>query len=674
MIEQKMRSALPLLAGLLLSAGAWGQSVRLEQSVSYQLFVAHEFFGAPDGRTVVIDEDAQAAVNINIVGAGSDPAVGTLDAGNKATLTFTLAGATFAGPVSPNTLKLFRGGTELGSVVRTIEGGGGRGDRSVSFDLDVRATVDLATAGQEFFFFAVPSLVVDPVVLNPTAMPNDRVQGVTVVATISQGSSVSNPFPTQVVGADGAPNAAAGVLVNLENSRLITLQRAVAANLGAGETANVAINNLKAIADGTQVTMADGTTTVRGVTVGALSVTLTPSPNATGSRSSLRVLRSNAKTNDEGTLNSGLGGTARVMVSGPFQAGDRVVLGADQGADGAKAFTMDDGAMMTDVPIGAMAAMPVVYIPGGTADLRPGVFTASLELRFNDPLNASGPVPGATSTGTIAYQGITTRAYAHGVSRANDVEVTSFLRLTCASVTPAAAGCSIFISCTNESGTPYFGDLTTTATVPSGGTGVYSSGDIARALGGGWNEGGGRCDLMSNGALEVQHMIRTSGNALHNNSVVVGGTQTNSVGLFRGTGPHPVGSVTVALGPAAEPGSLYLFTDGRLYGILSVINGIASQQMSSTGLQPGTRFNAPPSSSGGRFQPMDHEPGCAFLGTDGMVTPANCFHPEAPELMDATPLMTGDIIYPSRAVFRPASRMIIASPTVATSTGFVLSR
>ncbi len=518
MIEQKMRSALPLLAGLLLSAGAWGQSVKLEQSVSYQLFVAQEFFGAADGRTVVIDDGAQAAVNINIVGAAEGtPNVGTLDAGNKATLTFTLAGATFAGPVTPNVLKLFRGGTELPNVVRTIDDGGGRGDRSVSFELDVRATVDLATAGQEFFFFAVPSLVVDPVVLNPTAMPDDRVQGVTVVATITQGASVSNPFPTQVVGADGAPNLAAGVLVNLNNSRLITLQRAVAAAMGAGETANVAINNLKAIADGTQVTMADGTTKVRGVTVGALSITPTPSPDASGTRSALRVLRSNAKTNVNGVLNAGLGGTARVTVSGPFQEGDRVVLGDNQAAQGAKAFEMADGAMTTDVQLASMASTPVVYIPGGTADLRPGVFSASLELRFNDPLNDSGPV-GAPSTGRIEYAGITTRAYAYGVVRGGGLE-SSFLRVGCVDAPSPARTCSVYMTCFDQAGQSHFGGIDP---IPNNATVVVNSAAIATALGGGWSSGRGRCDLMSNGALEVQHMVRSGGGVQVNNSVVIG--------------------------------------------------------------------------------------------------------------------------------------------------------
>ena len=553
MTEQKMRSALLFLAGSLLAAGAWGQTVTLEQSVDYRLNVASEFFGDPDGRTVVtLDSDATrtAAVQIVISGTGAGTApdqAGTLEARNKAYLTFTLTGATFSGAINTNSLKLQRGGVDQGNIVKTITEGGSAGDREVTFELEVVEDFLTVTSGLERLLFEVPSLTVDPVTLKAAvaatatdpAMP--AVEGVRVDAAIRPFASRSNPFPGQVTSATPVANAAT-TTKSLADAQIISLHSALGASLGPGEVANVAIDNLKAIADGTNVTLTS-TTKTRGVRVGSLIVSLTD-PEATGvgfdptqsDQSDLLVLAGNATTRAaNGTVSPSLAGNLRVRVSGDFQEGDRVVLGADQTDAAAKAFTPDGESMMVEVPLSTSIAAPgtpVVYIPGGVDNLTPRKFAASLELRLLDPRSRSGPA-GRPTEGEIRYKDITTQGYAYGVMRADDVEATSFLRLTCASTT----ACSIFISCFDESGTPYFGNLTTTATVPSGGTGVYSSSDIAAALGDAdsWNEGrGGRCDLLSNGKLEAQHMVRTSSNLLHNNSVVIGETQTPGViGLLR---------------------------------------------------------------------------------------------------------------------------------------------
>ena len=547
------------MAGSLLAAGAWGQTVELKQSVDYRLNVASEFFGDPDGRTVVtLDSaaDKTAGVQIAILGTGTgdDPdKAGQLDPQNKAYLTFTLTGATFSGAINTNSLKLQRvvsgTPTELGDIVKTITEGGSAGDREVTFELEVVTAIDTSVAGAERLLFEVPSLTVDPVTLKAavaatggdptTAMP--AVEGVRVDAKIRPFASRTNSFPGQVL--SNTPVADAAVTTkSLEDAQIISLHSALGASLGAGEVANVAIENLKAIADGTQVTLT-GTTKTRGVKVGSLIVSLTnPAVAGVGfdptddGQSALLVLAGNAMTRaTNGTVSPSLAGNLRVRVSGEFQEGDRVFLGADQTDAAAKAFTPDGESMMVEVPLSTSIAAPgtpVVYVPGGVDNLTPRKFAASLELRLLDPKSKSGP-QGRPTEGEIRYKDITTQGYAYGVMRADDVEATSFLRLTCASTT----ACSIFISCFDESGTPYFGNLTTTATVPSGGTGVYSSSDIAAALGDAdsWNEGrGGRCDLLSNGKLEAQHMVRTSSNLLHNNSVVIGETQTPGViGLLR---------------------------------------------------------------------------------------------------------------------------------------------
>ena len=683
MIEQAMRSALLLLAGMLLSAGALGQTVTLTQVDDYTVTLAAEYFGG-DAREVTFTGNSQAAVRLNFADAPGG-GTGTLDAENTRSITFTLNGATFAASATPNHLSFHLDGTAAGNIARTVTDGGARGDRSVTYLLEVVTTFTPA-GGNDFLYFSLPNLDVSPVVLNPNAVPSAQVRGVTVTAALgSDGRSASNPFPDRVLGS-GIPGAGAALatVVNAQaDGTVIQLRPSFTASLGTATqyVADVALASRKAIAAGAGsrvVTMSDGATKTRGLQVGDLSITL--SAPGTG-ETLIRTLRTGNEANggtpaiSGTTLNASLGGTADVTVSGPFQDGDMVFLGDDQTADTAKAFTGSGGTRTANVQIGTFANHPVVYVPGGVADLRPGVFSASLALNFNDARNASGPVPapaGGRSSGQIQFQGIETQAYAYGISRANDAEITSFIRMTCASATPPATGCDIFINCAGEDGTRYFGELTDAETVSQGATGVYTSGDIANALGGGWSTGGGRCDLLSNGDLEVQHMIRTSGNALHNNSIVIGRTQSDNVGILRSRGPHPVGSVTLSLGPAATPGTVRLLSTGRIYGPIDVIRALAAQLRGSTGLQPGTRFYAPPGAMSGGRQPMVHEPGCAYLERDLTVTPVNCFHlddanPDA-ILADSRVLMSGDILYPNRAVYRPSTSTLLQPAASASAT------
>ena len=681
MIEQAMRSALLLLAGMLLSAGALGQTVVLTQD-NFGVVVASEFFGAADGREVLFNADSQPGISVDIT-AATGAANPQLDVGNEVRLTFTLLGATFAASVTSNSLAFYdnpagnaRGGGDdlLGTgLLKSVDSGGAVGDSSVTFLLEVQTAIDIdADTGAEYLWFEPPNLQVDPVPLNPA--DQNSALGAMVVVTSVPGQANSNPFPATVLGSGRAPAGCGAVSATCRavvdsrlDGQIVQLQSALTPSLGTGSTANVSLANRKVIDDnsGVAVTMKNGDR-VRGLRVGSLSVTL---------NSGSRILRSEADAVSGSTLNSALGGTADVTVQGPFQDGDMVLLGANQRADGAKVFDRGAaGTMTTSVALGAVSGTPVIYVPGGVDDLTPGIFQASLALDFNDPLSASGRVAGAAgaSNGTLSYEGIETQAYAYGISRANDAEITSFLRTTCASVTPPATVCSVFINCAGEDGARYFGELTANAPLRNGATGVYTSGDIASALGGGWSAGGGRCDLLSNGDLEVQHMIRTSGNALHNNSIVIGRTQSDNVGILRSRGPHPVGSVTLSLGPAVTPGEVRLLSTGRIYGPIDFIRALAAQLRGSTGLQPGTRFYAPPGAMSGGRQPMDHEPGCAFLERDLTVTPVNCFHlddanPDA-RLADSRVLMSGDILYPNRAVYRPSDSTLLQPAASATAT------
>ena len=688
MIEQKMRSALLLFAGLALASGAWGQTTIITQSMGGNLNLASEYFGTSEGREVLFTmpdfpnfvsaDTSQPYIRLLIEDDPDRTGTGSVGEDNTTLITFTLRGATFAASAGGTNLRYFIGGGLGDAVSVSVDSGGNRGDSSVTYEVETTGEIPLTGAAKALYFFP-PALMVSPILLNPAETnPLAQIMGATVVASIDgrNARSSSNPFPRSVRGSGTDRSTGASVVSALPDGEILRLIPALSASLGtpgAVNVANVNIMNRKALSDGLAIRMAgQQRETTYGLKVGELSITLTPEGDAP------RVLRNADVTNDNGDLDSSLSGTADVTVSGPFQQGDKVYLGEDRTSETSKEFdrAADGRSMTVSVPIETMAGTNVVYVPGGVMDLIPGMFRASLALDFNDARNASGVV--GASSGTVQYAGITTQAYAHGVSRANDAAVTSFLRLTCAGVTPPATGCNVFLNCSSEDGAPYFGDLTGADLIPSGGTGAYSSGSIATALGGGWRQGAGRCDIMSNGTLEVQHMIRTSGNALHNNSVVIGGTQTDTVGLLRGTGAHPLGSITISLGPAAEPGSLYHLNDGRFYGTLTAITTLRDQRAANMGLPPGTRLNAPPSSSGGGFQPMDHEPGCAYLEMDNRINPINCLHDAQLDsllmLRDGTPLMSGDILYPSGAVFRPASgRVITQPPVVATGTGFVLS-
>ena len=548
MIEQKMRLALPLLAGLLLSAGAWGQTVKLEQSVDYRLNVASEFFGDPDGRAVTtydtspnndptpVPTNKWAAIRIAIKG---DPTAdtGMLGEGNKASLTFVLTGATFNGAVTANSLKLRRGTAtaELPNIVKTITAGGADGDDRVTFELSVTSTLDLATApasDEEHLLFEVPGLTVKPTALTQGATP---VTGVRVDANIRPISSTSNAFPRLVLSATPDTGATPGTK-SLGDARVISLHSALGASLGAGGIAQVAIDNLKAIASGTEVNMGGGAKPL-GLTVGSLIVALAD-PTGVGSvapldfngaaanQSNLLNLAANARTrttvSEVETLNADLQGRLSVVVSGPFQEGDRVFLGADQSGSSGRVFGESGEARSTDVVLrSSMPGTPVVYVPGGVEDLRPGMFNASLSLLPYNPANLSGPVAGAagSSRGEIRYKDITTQAYAYGVVRGGGIE-NSYIRVGCLTPgTPAAtaASCNVYMACFAQDGTSYFGSF---GAIGNNATRVINSREIHDTFDPGWTTGRGRCDLMSNGKLEVQHMVRTSGGQVNNSLVI----------------------------------------------------------------------------------------------------------------------------------------------------------
>ena len=532
MIEQKMRSALPLLAGLLLSAGAWGQTVKFVQDNQGMALVASEYFGSADGREVTFDGDKRPMITLQIMDddtAGS-PGNGVLDVRNEAKLTFTLNGATFASSVRAGDLKLYdnAAGNEIGDTTADVESnamqksiasGGGRGDRSVTFDLEVTGTTAIdpeADTGHEFLAFEMPSLQVTPArfsATDPTAG-----SGVTVVAGLVAGRSGANPFPSRVEGSVAA-NAAGRQAINpVDDGAVLMLASALTASVGTGGTAQVALADRKAIigTSGVSVTMDDGAK-ARGLNVGQVSVTLDD-----GTGGDIYVLRGDDPAVDTGgTLDSTLAGTLNVTVRGPFQTGDRVLLGANQRATGAKPFEMSGGAATVELALREnILPMDMVYVPGGVDDLKPANFVATASWDFNDSDNRSGSATQAPAVGVLSYQGVNLRGYAYGVVRGGGIE-SSFLRVGCLGAPAATGVCAVFLDCNGQDGGAHFGQI---QSIANNATEVFTSAEIATALGGGWDSGRGRCDLLTDGtSLQVQHMVR-SGSIQVNNSVVVDNT------------------------------------------------------------------------------------------------------------------------------------------------------
>ena len=199
-----------------------------------------------------------------------------------------------------------------------------------------------------------------------------------------------------------------------------------------------------------------------------------------------------------------------VAASGDFQTDDKVMLGDTELTRSEDGGSYSGGVAIADAEPG----LDITYVPGGVDDLLPTTFNTTVAVRYDDELNASGPVEGQQAAATINYAGISLAAYAHGIVKAGG-EATTYLRVACA----GAADCSVFAGCKDQSGGSHFGEL---GVVAAGGLEVYDSNEIGEALDGGWETGRGRCDLLSDGVLEVQNMLN-QGSANVNNSLVTNG-------------------------------------------------------------------------------------------------------------------------------------------------------
>ena len=526
MIRHAGRALALFAVGALFAGGAWAQTT-LTQSVGNAYLVAEELLGSADGTVIKLSSAAETAT----AGSAAQPVVkltvgtGTTTSGgveqdNTAEVTFNLTGAAFAQNVGSSALDLRNsGGTAITGLATEVISGGATGDASVTFLIE--ATQDIGTTN--YLAFWVPDLSVTPTTVGLTAA-GKPIMGASISATMkerravkgSDGSNPTGPFP-MVMGAEDTITPKAN---NVANRQVVALADVVAITLGANGAATVALNARTAFSDSNATYRPQGSKTVtKALKVGSLAVTIngggTPTDGTAAVAGQVFTLDPTkpavdyndtaVATDDE--LDNSLAGNVDVVIKGAFKTGDMVVYGATR-----TPAKISGGMAAVSVPIAlGGAATDFIYVPGGVDALRPGNIAAVASLNFSRAGNAAGKP--AMSAGVISYAGVGIEAYAHGVVRGGGTD-SSYLRVRCANATD----CTVFLDCHDQAGMNYFDEA---GDVPAGGTAVWSSDAVATVLGGGWSGGRGACDLLSNGTLEVQHMVRSHG-ILINNSAVIG--------------------------------------------------------------------------------------------------------------------------------------------------------
>jgi len=521
--------------GALFAGGAWAQDqsrpITLMQSVDAAdvYVVAAELLGSADGTVVQLGSGdvgtsttvgQRPAVRLTLTdGAQADGNAisASIVAENTAEITFTLSGAVFAQNVGGSTLDVRTSATDdtvVSVMSAEVIAGGATGDDSVTFLVEVTGA---GIASGNRISFWVPDLRVTPTTIGKTSTtPPMPIPGVAVTASVVEKRAVRGtapgavPFPMAVGGHDTLMPMAN----NVANRQIIALANVVGISMGDStlNKAYVALDKRMVFASSNATyTPRGATAATRALGLGTLAVTIN---NADAmSRTIWTTDPSDAAVEVDGTdrdLDNSLAGNIDVMIKGTFNTGDKVLYGAMR-----TEAKIEGNMAAVSIPItGDNSTTEFIYVPGGVDPLRPGDITAVAMRNFSRAGNPAGRP--AMSMGTIAYLGVNVEAYAHGVVRGGGTD-SSYVRVRCADGKGAPA-CVVFADCHDQAGMNYFEEA---GTIPEGSTAVVSSDMIAAALGGGWSSGRGACDMLSNGELEVQHMIR-SGDTLINNSAVVG--------------------------------------------------------------------------------------------------------------------------------------------------------
>jgi hypothetical protein len=467
----------------LFATGAWAQAT-LTQSTD-TAFEASQLFGT--GSTSIVLSPAASALDAAIVSVlvGDDD----IGDGNVALMTFNVSNGDFAAIVPLSSISVTGGGLE-GVAAFTKVGGGGAGDSSVTFRVEI---VDTVSAG-EGFVWAVPALTN----VNLAGDPGEQV--VDVVSTIEPTTTAPLPFPDTIDINACTDQSDCTIMVSASAYDNFTLDPF-------GDTGFVDIDDRAVIESGgtpidTGVPLAPA---VMGIQLGTIFI-------------DAEIVAPLQRDGDDFSNAVGGDGVGSIVLTalGNFRFGDIVFIDLDDNdtIGPLESFTMTGGVATYTFPSIALAlgeASSIYYVPNGVDDLQPETIAITASTSYALATNASDVAEG--SAGFIQFDGIARNAYAYGVVKAGGVDK-SFVRVT----SESPSGSQLFFSCTDDAGVGSFGDA---GFLPGSTTRAYSSDQIGVILGGVVFTGRGACDIFSDTKISVQHKIRSS-DILTDNSVVIG--------------------------------------------------------------------------------------------------------------------------------------------------------
>ena len=531
----KLRNATLALAASLLATGALGQAFKQE---SETVTVAEELFG--DGVVELqLGEDDAFMPKAKLIFTGTEIAGGT-----EFDVTYTLVNATFARRVDNYDVmwgvygpEMTLGGpdcdtttadgvnTETGFCEKemeasiTVKEGGETGSSSVTYTFVIAGTAKIAnlkvpikennatdyTGETRMIQFVLPELNASGLV--------DGKKEVWVYSSVTQetrGGGTGTAFDRELADKHMCGTYDPGVTTTV-GCPLVTVHKV--------------LTELKLTAGGGEISLAPAD--MRTVLVSGSGKALDPqrvkiATVSVTSNFGSTVPGEETKDAEGNVLKDFSGGALRgnltVSVSSDgLRDGDVVYsdANANKAVDGTEAF--DRGAGTATDTLALNGTYAVYYVPNGEDALKHRTkFTIGATTEFTLPGNKNASATPATATLTLhGIMDDSVKAYA--IAPLTSTDVTN-VRVKCES--GLAAGCNVFLECTDGMGMSTFGEGG--AMIAAGASVRWDQEDIAEALGFGMMEGWeGRlsCEVLSTADISVQVLTRAAG-VLVNNTYV----------------------------------------------------------------------------------------------------------------------------------------------------------
>lgn len=485
MFKYSLRAAGLVASLVAFSTGAWAATATISQTATTTTF-ANELFGPGSDAVVLQATPTTTPLNSSVILTVSTLGV---DAGNAADVTITLENnAVFASAVGLGTFTYTPTGG--GAVTSSRTGGGNAGDNFVTFNVLVNAALDIG----DTFTFAIPSFTQADVLASPTGVINARA---TMTATTTSGT---NTFPDLVT----VPSPCGG--------------DCVVANAAFGlDPFEVDSDDNDAVVElltRTIITMGDFTSISTGPTtsVNSLQIGRFDVDDEAAQQSDGDDFEDDPLSNPNG---QGIG-TMDIVVNGPFNPGDIVLVDLDGGSD------VDVGESLTISGNSATGSFTIAniddneplvyYVPAGGGNLFPATFSMTMTTVFGVATNANRTASGSS---TISFAGVDPTANIPAIPPSTAPDIGN-IRLRCDSSAP----CQTFLSCNDQAGVNYFGEV---GMIPGNGVTVLQNGGgnsgVEDIVGSGWT-GRAFCTMFVNDTANggAQILTRAGGNPLVSNS------------------------------------------------------------------------------------------------------------------------------------------------------------